>query len=67
MLLGTRHRRLPSLLELLAADKVGLPGLVTHRFGLDEIQDAYDVFGDAAQTGAIKVALFGDEPVLRQG
>ena len=57
----------PTLLELLAADKVGLPGLVTHRFGLDEIQEAYDVFGDAARTGAIKVALFGDEAVLRQG
>ncbi|MFD7589313.1 hypothetical protein ACFV84_28215 [Kitasatospora sp. NPDC059811] len=33
-------------------------GLVTHRFGLDEMQDAYDVFADAADTGALKVALF---------
>ncbi|MER7246881.1 hypothetical protein [Kribbella sp. NPDC000426] len=38
-----------------------MPGLVTHRFGLDEMQDAYDVFADPATTGALKVALFGDK------
>jgi alcohol dehydrogenase len=53
----------PRLLALLAADKVGLPGVITHRYGLEEIQDAYDVFGDAA-TGALKVALFGDQAPL---
>ena len=31
---------------------------VTHRFGLDEMMDAYDVFAGAAETGALKVALF---------
>ncbi|MFJ2190609.1 alcohol dehydrogenase catalytic domain-containing protein [Kitasatospora sp. NPDC087861] len=48
----------PLLLGLLAAGRLDVAGLVTHRFGLDEMQDAYDVFADAAATGALKVALF---------
>jgi alcohol dehydrogenase len=32
--------------------------LVTHRYGLDEMQDAYDVFSRPMDTGALKVALF---------
>ncbi|MGA5823808.1 zinc-dependent alcohol dehydrogenase family protein [Kitasatospora sp. NPDC094028] len=48
----------PMLLDLLAAGRLDVAGLVTHRFGLDEMQDAYDVFADAADTGALKVALF---------
>jgi alcohol dehydrogenase len=54
----------PRLLQLVAADKLSLPGIVTHRFGLDEIQDAYDVFERAAETGSLKVVLFGDEARL---
>lgn len=46
------------LLSLLAARRLRLPGVVTHRFGLDEMQDAYDVFADASGSGAIKVAMF---------
>jgi alcohol dehydrogenase len=45
-----------------------LPGLITHRFGLDEMQDAYDIFSRAGETGALKVALFGEagiEPETR--
>ncbi|MGW2370969.1 zinc-binding dehydrogenase [Kitasatospora sp. NPDC001683] len=48
----------PLLLDLLAAGRLDVAGLVTHRFGLDELQDAYDVFADAADTGALKVTLF---------
>ncbi|ROR45572.1 alcohol dehydrogenase catalytic domain-containing protein [Kitasatospora cineracea] len=48
----------PLLLDLLAAERLDVDGLVTHRFGLDEMQEAYDVFADAADTGALKVALF---------
>ncbi|MGW3045455.1 zinc-dependent alcohol dehydrogenase family protein [Kitasatospora sp. NPDC001159] len=48
----------PLLLDLLAVGRLDVAGLVTHRFGLDEMQDAYDVFADAAGTGALKVALF---------
>ena len=48
----------PRLLAMLAAGRLELPGLITHRFGLDEMQDAYDVFSRPAETGALKVALF---------
>jgi alcohol dehydrogenase len=47
----------PLLLRLLANHQIDLP-IVTHRFGLDEMQDAYDVFSQAGTTGALKVALF---------
>ncbi|GLW57440.1 zinc-dependent alcohol dehydrogenase family protein [Kitasatospora phosalacinea] len=48
----------PLLLDLLAAKRLDVDGLVTHRFGLGEMQEAYDVFADATDTGALKVALF---------
>ncbi|MER5642283.1 alcohol dehydrogenase catalytic domain-containing protein [Kitasatospora sp. NPDC002227] len=48
----------PLLLGLLAAGRLDVADLVTHRFGLEEMQEAYDVFADAADTGALKVALF---------
>ena len=31
--------------------------LVTHHFKLDEMLDAYDVFGNAGETDALKVVL----------
>jgi alcohol dehydrogenase len=36
---------------------------ITHRFGLDEFEKAYDVFGGSAGNGALKVVLTrgGDE------
>jgi hypothetical protein len=46
-----------ALLRLVAAHQVDSARCVTHRFGLDEFLDAYDVFGRAAETGALKVAL----------
>jgi alcohol dehydrogenase len=54
-------RTTPRLLAMLAAGRLAMPGLITHRFGLGEMQDAYDVFSRAGETGALKVALFGDE------
>ena len=51
-------RTTPMLLEMLAAGRLNTEGLVTHRFGLDEMQEAYDVFADAEGSGALKVALF---------
>ena len=33
--------------------------IVTHRFGLDDIMQAYDTFADAAKTSALKVVLNG--------
>jgi alcohol dehydrogenase len=46
------------LLRMVSSKQIDTRGLVTHRFGLDEMQDAYDVFGRAQETGALKVALF---------
>jgi alcohol dehydrogenase len=46
---------------MLASGRLAMPGLITHRFGLDEMQDAYDVFSRPAETGALKVALFNEE------
>ncbi|MEV7182311.1 zinc-dependent alcohol dehydrogenase family protein [Kitasatospora sp. NPDC093679] len=48
----------PLLLDMLAAGRLSPGELVTHRFGLDEMQDGYDVFADPARTGALKVGLF---------
>ncbi|MDJ0345834.1 alcohol dehydrogenase catalytic domain-containing protein [Streptomyces sp. H10-C2] len=50
----------PLLLDMLAADQLDIAGLITHRFGLDEMQEAYDVFSQAEQNAALKVALFRD-------
>ena len=53
----------PRLLSMLAAGRLELPELITHRFGLGEMQDAYDVFSRPAVTGALKVALFSEAGV----
>ena len=55
----------PTLLRLVAAGRLTLPGIITHRFGIQEMQDAYDAFSDSADTGALKVVLYGDQAVLR--
>ncbi len=47
----------PTLLRLVATHQIDSARFVTHRFGLDEFVDAYDVFARAADTGALKVAL----------
>ena len=47
----------PTLLKLVAEGRLDPTPLATHRFGLDGIMDAYDVFSDAARTEALKVVL----------
>jgi alcohol dehydrogenase len=47
----------PTLLKLTASHQVDAARFVTHHFALDDIMDAYDVFGQAADTGALKVVL----------
>ncbi len=47
----------PTLLELTATRQIETARFVTHRFGLAEFMDAYDVFSRAGETGALKVAL----------
>jgi len=48
----------PTLLNMLAAQQITTTDFVTHRFGIDEMLEAYDVFAQASDTGALKVALF---------
>ncbi len=47
----------PTLLRMLAAGQLPATAMITHRFGLDDIMHAYDVFADPARTGALKLAL----------
>jgi alcohol dehydrogenase len=54
----------PTLLTLLGRGRLELPELITHRLGLDEIQDGYDLFSDPATSGAMKIVLFGSSPVI---
>lgn len=47
----------PKLLDMLVAGQFDTGHMITHRFPLDEIMQAYDVFSSPAQTGALKVVL----------
>jgi len=47
----------PTLLRLVAARQIEAARFVTHRFGLDQFIEGYDVFGRAGATGALKVVL----------
>ena len=47
----------PMLLPLVAQGTLTPQQFVTHRFKLDEMMDAYDTFGRAAETQAMKLAI----------
>jgi alcohol dehydrogenase len=47
----------PTLLRLIGSGQLDAGRLVTHHFALDEMEHAYDVFGDAANSGALKVMI----------
>lgn len=47
----------PMLLRTVMAGKLEPARLITHHFMLDDILDAYDVFGRAAETEALKVII----------
>ena len=47
----------PTLLRLLASRQIDAGRFITHRFALDEFDEAYDVFTRAGETGALKVVL----------
>ena len=47
----------PSLLKLVTGGQINVKPFITHHFGLDEFDEAYDVFSRAADTGALKVVL----------
>jgi alcohol dehydrogenase len=45
------------LLKLVAQQKLPVEKFVTHRFALDDVVSAYETFGNAAQTHALKVLM----------
>ncbi len=47
----------PMLLAAVGAEKVDASRLITHRFALDDIDAAYDVFQRAAESAALKVII----------
>ncbi|MFJ8942852.1 zinc-dependent alcohol dehydrogenase family protein [Streptomyces sp. NPDC102395] len=49
----------PTLLRMAAAGRLPTGHLVTHAFPMEYMEEAYDVFSRAADTGALKVVLGG--------
>jgi alcohol dehydrogenase len=47
----------PTLLRLVMSQQLDAARFVTHHFQLDQMEEAYDVFARAADTGALKVVL----------
>jgi len=47
----------PMLLKLVAQDKLAAEKFATHHFSLDQMIDAYDTFGRASETKALKVVI----------
>ena len=47
----------PMLLKTVQSGRIDPKRLITHRFQIDRIDDAYAIFGQAAKTGAIKVVI----------
>jgi alcohol dehydrogenase len=50
------------LLKLVEEHKLDTTSFATHRFALGDMEEAYDTFGAAAETHALKVVLTA-EPV----
>ena len=48
---------IPMLLKTVQSKRIGAKQLITHRFKLDQILQAYDTFGKAADTKALKVIV----------
>jgi threonine dehydrogenase-like Zn-dependent dehydrogenase len=54
---GVRKHGIEHYLDLAAAGRVDLTGMLTHTFGLTAWQDAFYAIADQAHSGAIKVAI----------
>lgn len=50
-------RTIPTLLRLLADRQIDPAPIISHRFSLDQMEAAYDVFSRPAETSALKVVL----------
>jgi len=48
---------IPTLMELVRTRQIDARKFVTHHFAMDQFDEAYKVFGNAAETGALKVVL----------
>ncbi|ETA51948.1 NAD(P)-dependent alcohol dehydrogenase [Ponticoccus alexandrii] len=48
--------RMRRMMSVVSSGRVDLKGLVTHRYSLDDIEDAYDLFGNQ-RDGVLKVAI----------
>jgi alcohol dehydrogenase len=48
---------LPLLLRTVQSGRIDVSRLITHRFKLDSIVDAYETFAHAATTAALKVTI----------
>ena len=48
---------IPMLLKTVQSKRIDAKQLITHRFKLDQILHAYDTFGNAADTKALKVII----------
>jgi threonine dehydrogenase-like Zn-dependent dehydrogenase len=51
-----KKERMRRLMDVIASNRVDLKPLVTHRFKLDQIEDAYELFGHQ-RDGVLKVAI----------
>jgi alcohol dehydrogenase len=51
----------PTLMRLVDGHQIDASRFITHRFSLDNFEQAYAVFGDAADNGALKVVLTREE------
>ncbi|SEL59805.1 zinc-dependent alcohol dehydrogenase family protein [Parapedobacter koreensis] len=47
----------PMLIKAVSANRFDLSKLITHRFGLDEVEKAYDVFLNASREKAMKIIV----------
>ena len=47
----------PTLMRLITTGQINARQFITHHFGLDDFEEAYDVFARAADTAALKVVL----------
>ena len=50
---------IPQLLALISSGRLDPSLFVTHRFALEDTMSAYDAFAQAADTGALKVVMYG--------
>ena len=55
----------PMLLKLVASGRLKVDNFATHHFKLHDMMDAYDTFGRAAETKALKVIIDRGEPTTR--